>query len=542
MKKVIIAAVAALAMGEAMALNSDMYAAEAMEPVRPGGVNGSPFWNICARGFIYPPAFDFSEGDTNTTVKYRFTVLDSEGKILTFDAPSNFSSLAPVWNQIANGRAWVYLNAVDKDGEVHGIPHWPRERFLRTFWKKAAFRPGAYEKAPRSYSEAISKCGDMIFNFPTSQSFLKTGKPDVEYQYNCYPSKIYSALILAMVDYAKKRPDCKEKAMKIAESAADYLEAKSFAAGTPLEYWPLTYADKRWAGAWRLGQVMLCYPCEVGTAYLEIYNLTKDAKRLEAAKRIAQTYLKLQEADGTWPVMIRAEDGKIMGPGRLQPVRVMMFLDQLFKATGEAKYRDAADRAFKWVEEFAIKDWNWEGQFEDVGRCAKYENTSEHMACDAALYVLERWPNDKKWIQLARDILRYAEDQFVFWEKPAAANGHGINTPFGGPDGQSTRYDDWFYPCALEQYVYYVPVDASSAKMIRTYLALYRAEKNPLDLEKARALADGLVRTQDPNNGFIPTEYAKIANRHDPMTGWLNCTAQSFQALIELDNLINNLK
>ena len=30
--------------------------------VRPGGVGGSPFWNIYARMFMYPPAFDFSKG------------------------------------------------------------------------------------------------------------------------------------------------------------------------------------------------------------------------------------------------------------------------------------------------------------------------------------------------------------------------------------------------------------------------------------------------------------------------------------------------
>ena len=79
-----------------------------------------------------------------------------------------------------------------------------------------------------------------------------------------------------------------------------------------------------------------------------------------------------------------------------------------------------------------------------------------------------------------------------------------------------------------------MPVDASNAKLIRTYLALYRAEKNPLDLAKARALADALVRIQRPS-GYIPTEYANAEKRDDPLKGWLNCSCLTLSALAELD-------
>lgn len=155
-----------------------------------------------------------------------------------------------------------------------------------------------------------------------------------------------------------------------------------------------------------------------------------------------------------------------------------------------------------------------------------------------SLYLLERFPGDKGRLAIAREILRYAEDQFVCWEKPCAANGHGINTFTAVPSAQVNRYDDWFYPCALEQYVYYVPIDASNSKLIRTYLALYRAEKNPLDLAKARALADALVRIQRPS-GYIPTEYAKAEKRNNPLQGWLNCSCYTLSVLAELDAVVN---
>lgn len=535
MKKAMLAALAtaaALMETAAGASLEELARADYANAVRPGGVEGSPFWNVYSRMFMYPPAFDFSKGGPST-VKYRFTVFDAAGKTHVFDAPSSQSPLTPVWNEVAPGQAWVYVSAVDKDGKTHGIPDWPRDRFSRTFWRAAPFRPGAYPPAPRSYAEAVAKCGDEIFERSATQFFLKTGKPDPDYIHNCYPSKMHSALINGMLGYAKRRPDRAADAIRLARNAADFLISVSQPAGAPLEYWPPTYADRRAAGATRFGQVMLIYPCEVGGAYVALDREVKDGKYLAAAKRIADTYLKLQEEDDTWPIMIREADGKVMNQNRVQPMRVIIFLEALFKASGEAKYRAAADRAFAWVREHPLKDWFWEGQFEDSPIIAKYENPSKHPACETAIYILNRFPGDGKWLAVAREILRYAEDQFVCWEKPCAANGHGVNTPIGDPFAQQNRYNDWFYPCVLEQYVYYVPVDASSAKLIRTYLALYRAEGDPLDLAKARALGDALVRIQRPN-GYIPTEYALVEKRDNPMQGWLNCTCATVAALSEL--------
>ena len=51
-----------------------MVAHDLEKPVRPGGVNGRPFWNKYSVQFMYPPAFDFAY--VKNAVKYRFTVTD----------------------------------------------------------------------------------------------------------------------------------------------------------------------------------------------------------------------------------------------------------------------------------------------------------------------------------------------------------------------------------------------------------------------------------------------------------------------------------
>lgn len=527
---------AALAIAAATAFSAVAAAADAATAACYGGADGRPFWNSYSRMFTFPPAFDFSKGGPGT-VKYRFKVFDSAGKVHVFDAPSANSPLTPVWDKVAPGQTWVYLSAVDAEGKEHGIPDWPRERFQRTFWRAAPFRPGAYPPAPRSYADAAAKFGDQIFEFSPSQSFLKTGKPDPEFKHDCYPSRTYSAFISAMLGYAKRRPDRAADAVKIAESAADYLVSRSYPAGTPLAHMPPTYGDRREAGSFRYGQVMMNYPCAVGSAYLDVYGVTGEKRRLEDARRIADTYLKLQAKDGSWPVLVRAEDGKDMREeSRLMPIPVISFLDRLSAVSGEAKYGEAAARGFAWVETVALKDWAWEGQFEDTPLISKYENLSVYPACDIAIYMLGRFPNDAKRRAVARALLTFAEDQFVCWEKPCAANGHGVSTPFGAPNGQQNRYDDWYFPCAMEQYVYYVPVNASCAKVIGAFLAMYRAEGNPLDLAKAKALGDSLVRIQRPS-GYIPTEYAKVEIRDEPMKSWLSCSCETLQALVELSEI-----
>ena len=71
--------------------------------------------------------------------------------------------------------------------------------------------------------------------------------------------------------------------------------------------------------------------------------------------------------------------------------------------------------------------------------------------------------------------------------------------------------------------------------MIAAYLALYRAEGHPLDLAKARALADAITQVQEPS-GRVPTFWADKGNWiSDARYDWLNCMAASAAALLDVD-------
>ena len=493
---------------------------ELTHEIRPGGVDGQLFWNGNAQMFMYPPSFAFEK--VQGAVRYRFQVMDDQQYAHTFEAEAPTASLKPVWTFVPRGLIAVFCFGLDAEGKVCGLAG------ERRFWKQAPYEPGVYPRAKRPYAQAQRMLCDYILNLPEIADLEKNGKPDLSARSNfsSYPSKMQSAVIRAMLSLSKIAPERKDRALKVARIAADYLLAKSQPAGTPLEYFTPTYeGDGQLSGTYA-GMHMLIYPADVGTAFVNLSMATGETKYLDAAKRIAATYRRLQGEDGTWYLKMNEKDGSPVSSNRLVPTSVIFFFEALYAATGEATYRAVADRAFGFIENGPLKTWNWEGQFEDIRPAeSRFQNLTKHNACDTAIYMLKRFPGDRKRLAQAREIVRYAEDQFVVWRSPCRADRAGFKRV------QTYPYETWMAPVALEQYNCYYPIDGSVAKLIRTWLALWEAERNPLDLAKARTMGDATVNMQEPNGRvrtyWVPepgdgTPIGKVARQ--PVGGdWLGC-------------------
>ena len=285
------------------------------------------------------------------------------------------------------------------------------------------------------------------------------------------------------------------------------------------------------------GQNMLVYPADAGSSFLRLHKATGETKYLAAAKRIADTYLRLQGEDGTWYLKMNAVTGKPLAPNRLLPTGVIDFLEDLHRITGKEEYRAAADRAFASIEKGPMVDWNWEGQFEDGKPAAcRWTNLTKHPPASVAMYLLKRFPGDAARLEQAKALVKFSEDQFVEWVPPYDGKRYDSSVCRRPDDGSwdyfCRPYAGWETPCALEQYNCYVPIDASAAKMIRTYLALYRAEGRPDDLAKARALGNTATRLQGPD-GRLPTWWWPDRARR-VYADWINCMIASARALSEL--------
>ena len=510
-------------------------AAVSAEDVWGRAPNGE-FWNGSATRFMHAPAFAFA--DVKGAARYRYTVTDDYHKTSVFRAETPCSGLEGVWASLPVGYVTVVCTGETADGTAIA------EAGRRTFWKKSSFAGlESYEPQSRSFALARTMAYDWFLARPETRYLAEHGSPDPSYPLNGYPSKMLAAEIRALVGCARTLPKGGEadSVVATARKAADYLIAGAVPDGLPLAHFTRTYAAEgseygRFKG--EQDTIMLIYPADAGRAFLELHSLCGDVRYVDAASRIADTYLRLQGEDGSWWLKQNAVTGAETCPNRLLPVGVMEFLEDVHRVTGRDDCRAAADRAFVYIEKGPMSDWNWEGQFEDVKPDRKrWSNLSKHPACSVAMYLLRRFPGDQGRLAQAKALVKFAEDQFVEWTPPYG-NGRSHDQSDRPDDGSwaffCKPYSRWMTPCALEQYRCYWPIDASAAKFIDTYLALWRATREAEYLDKARALGATATRVQE-SDGFIRTWWVSGAGRNDHRYHtWINCLLATARAL---DNL-----
>lgn len=488
--------------------------AHSLRPVALPQRDGIPFWNRHARQFIMPPAFEIPVRPG--AAGYRFSVTTPAGApIAEFTADSPQEPLTAIWDRVPVGTVKLTVAALDRDGAVLPQP------FEREFYRCAWFH-GPYPSISHDYSAAARRCLAYIYGLPHVQGWLHGGTVDEKiYRKYCYPTKTMSAIIRALLRHSDLSDDAQVRAncLEIACKMGDWLIDNSCPAGTPLEFLPPTY----WKHATyhlakpHIGQIMMIYPMVAGGMYLELHRRTGKARYLEAAVRLANTMGRLELPDGSWYLVYREDDGRPVVENVVLITRTMMeFLSGLSAATGDPSYAAMGGRACKRLIDQNLRLWNWDGQFEDVIPQEMYKNLTKNHAHELAASLMKQGQ-----VKTALEIVDWSEDQFVVWSDPNPAIGTSM---YPGGD----KNNGMVMPTALEQYNCYWPVDASMSNFISVWTKAYKCTGDNLYLEKARAMADAILRNQRPD-GSIPTWFFDT-----DLPDWLNCMVYSAETLLEL--------
>lgn len=482
--------------------------------IRPGGVDGKNFWNTNSMQFMFVPSFQFPR--IPAAESYVYTATDCEGKTHSFTSDSPTAPLTPIWKDIPAGMVELKVEAIHK---ING------QKYLagaRTFFKSYPFpgREALPEKAC-SYKECAIKALDYAFNSPASQYWLNHGKPDPDYYHNVYPAKMITSLVKAMTAYAEIKPEMAEKALKLATNAADYLLSITYGADTATEGLPPTYSFEGLnrdvvnatapAAEGRKDQNMLIYPPRVAIMYLQLEEITGDKKYFEAAQKIADYYKNNVLPNGSWYLLIYNDTNKPVSNNCCATFDILEFLNAFYKRTGEECWRELEKGYFDYLLKTRHETFNWEGQFEDIQLSGNFVNLTHFVPGNLIEYVTENHSDNEEMINMAKELLRFVEDQFVVWKEFAPWSDHK-------PDGVK-----WYTPAAMEQYFWYVPIDSSTAALINDFLCVYNITKDELLLEKACALGDSITRMQDPVSGVIPTHWMKEDCTENLENFWINC-------------------
>ncbi|KAF0218040.1 MAG: hypothetical protein FD178_274 [Ignavibacteria bacterium] len=498
---------------------SEMSKLESLVPIRPGNLAGQPFWNEKSTMFKYAPSFN---NNINSWIivnpkYYKYSAFSfSDNKTYTFTADNPYEALSPIWSKLPNGEVYLKVEAVsldEKDFVLAGS---------RLFYKTAVFTP-PYTEAKYSYKEAFKKGLKFMFNQIHIKDWVISGKPNHEsHKLYCYSALEVGSVINAMILYNKYFPN-NDTSLIIARKAADYLITNSEPKGVALEHFPQVYEGNNLTAGKFAKEVIMTEPASTGKSYLDLFDVTRDEKYLNAAKNIANTYCKTQLSSGTWNIRIDKATGLPTTEEFCVPINIVNFLSVMVNKYHFSQYKANIDLAINWIWENPMKTYNWSGQFEDVGAVKPYQNLSKYEASWFAQYLLENSGNDDEYITQAKELIAFCEDQFVVWENPKMYDNWGNST------------NQWHTPAVLEQYKCYVPIDASAVQMIITFYKAYKTTNEPIYREKAIALANSVVNTQK-ENGMIPTFWVPGFDEF-----WNNCMVSSLTMLDNISPIKNKI-
>ena len=482
---------------------------EYLVPIKPGVPKKQAFWNIYSKQFMYAPAFDFKVVDN--AVEYEFIASDADSKKYLFKEDKPWAALSPIWNKLPIG--YIDLEVFGIDNKGSRLKH----SGTRKFYKAAGFN-GPYNKRVMDYGESAKKALAYLYNKAHFQNWLTNALPDTNYRFYCYPSKIIGAVVESMILYSFLSPHDSAQAIQIAKNAADYLISISEPENSPIAYFPPTYMWEILSAKDYKDQFMLIYPSDVALNYLDLYDITNNKKYFNAAVKIADTYRRLQLPSGTWKLKLW-KNGSPVKDNDCIPVNIIILMERLSTQYKINVYESCAKDGFNWIMNNPVVTYYWSGQFEDIDPGVRYKNLTKHDACSFAIYLLEKENVSEDHISLAEELLSFSEDQFVVWEKPM-------------PHIYS-RAQNWILPCVLEQYDYYVPIDASVSKLMETYSTAYKVTGKELYYLKAVELANAMTVAQIEETGRYPT-YWERNERRDLNEGWINCATYDAKVMLKM--------
>ncbi len=495
---------------------------ESVVPVRPGKPGERPFWNEHAKRFIYAPAFDFKAVDGAS--KYNFSLKsDKLPAPLQFEADVPYAPVTEVWDEVPVGKFEIVVTGLAEDGTTVGVAG------SKESYRAAPFN-GLYHEPPvMELDDSATLALKNLLHKDYVNYWFEHKKPDPGYRLYQYPSKIHGALVIGAITQAHLTSGTEEgkRSEELAKIIADYLLTIRFPEGSAYEYMVPTYHGPHMAKVKKKHMVvenhMTIMGVDAGTAFLDLYDLTGDVKYLDAAKKIAQTYIKTQNEQGTWPLFVEWESGKQYSHLIAIPTAMINYFDRLARDHSVQGLEEAKNKALHYVMENPVKTFNWQGQFEDIVPVPEYENHSREQACDLAIYLMR----NNTQLDLAKDLIRFAEDQFVIWEQPRPISGRRNANP--GFDSST-----WITPSVQEQYVFWTPVGRSAGIMIDTFWEAYKTTGDELYLAKAKSIANSFTAVQKLHSGDYPTFFTP-----HKMNFWLNSVVYPSKVLM---NLNNNMK
>ena len=260
----------------------------------------------------------------------------------------------------------------------------------------------------------------------------------------CFPARQHAYFIFTFLLYHQYsgEPEWLQRAKDLADwNLAHSTPADAVYANLPWAVW----TDGHGGGSQDKDATEPDKAAWFGKAYLALYDVTKDARYLAGAKAIADTLVKRQADDGSWPFRVVPQDGVVRQAFGGAPVFYVEFFQLLSGVdTGEKNpaYKAAYERARKLMLTRNIEKNLWGTYHEDIREKPDAYLSAEPMSFTAD-YLFRNAKQHPEYIAMGRQVIERMEAKLVHTTGHPAAPAPAVSEQAGFQHmmpGHTARY------------------------------------------------------------------------------------------------------
>ena len=487
-------------------------------------------WNRFAKRFVYAPTLTWNEisGAAAYIVQYAHEN-DKQAQTVRLEKP--VFDMGSCWASIDNGLIDLLAWAVDAEGKPISST---RER---RFYKSAGFDGVRLEPADylasidRNMAYLLAPPRDEVKDYErglprscwsSTEDSITGGR-----RFLAFPALHHPSFILGYLEYARQIPGGEHaaEAVRQAKQYGHWLLENRHPADWKCSLFPYSTIEYgRMEGYIEGRNVTLFRAARVGEAMVALFRHFKDERYLAYARHLADVYVKLQGPDGAWPYRIDPKDGKVVEEYTSNAITAARLFGMLEKIEPNPAYAAAREKAAQWMMENPVRDYRWQGMYEDVGAAPPYRNLQHYDTNEMIRYLVHYHRDDRERMRVAEELNRWIEDQFVIWQY--------------GDRSVDVRCPT---PMVCEQYTCFDPMEGHTARWMLTLIALHRATGDDTYLTKAANAGNALVRAQQPSGAYSTWGYDLRFQRPLLTLDWPGANANAVFALLQLDRYVKDL-
>ena len=163
--------------------------------------------------------------------------------------------------------------------------------------------------------------------------------------------------------------------------------------------------------------IMTDKPAIMALAMLDLAGATGDGRYREAAEAVAATLAKTQLPEGNWPFRVNPRTGEVREAYTSSAVYAVMLFEALGRGT-DNRWAEARAKTLKWILEGPAKTMQWKGFYEDVSAETGKNNRTNWDCIDTARWLIAHRADSPEYLPLALKLHDWIAREFV--EKNAA--------------------------------------------------------------------------------------------------------------------------